>query len=72
MVPSAAVCNERVTVRHTAEQTIPSLPGVMAVHSTTDGGCNWLDRAISERNPVCHVYRKETEGQHSEVPPNRA
>jgi len=40
----------------------------------TDGGCNWMDCEISERNHdlVCHVYRKETEGQLSEVPRNRA
>jgi len=33
-----------------------------------------MDRAISERNhdTVCRVSRKETEGQHSEVPANRA
>jgi len=31
----------------------------------TDGGCNWTDCAISERNHdiVCHVYRKETEAR---------
>ena len=40
----------------------------------TDGGCNRMDRAISERNRdiVCHVCWKDTEGQHSEVPLNRA
>ena len=39
----------------------------------TDGGCNWMDCTISERNRdiVCRVCRKETEGQHSEVPLNR-
>jgi len=41
---------------------------------TTDGVCNWIDRTISERNHdiVCHIYQKEMEGQHSEVPPNMA
>ena len=27
------ICSDRVTVRHAAELTIPSLPGVMGVHS---------------------------------------
>jgi len=28
------ICSERVTVRHATERTIPSLPGVMGVHSS--------------------------------------
>jgi len=29
-----AVCSERVTMRHSAERTIRSLPGVRGVHGT--------------------------------------
>ena len=27
------ICSDRVTMRHAAERTIPSLPGVIGVHS---------------------------------------
>jgi len=27
------ICSDRVTMRHAAERTIPSLPGMMGVHS---------------------------------------